>query len=62
MKPSDKEIDDAIAEEAAAMKEFTEASGVKVEASLAVEAARGRLMRARAAKSALVHDMMTYGA
>lgn len=60
MKPTNEEIDAAIAEEALAMKEFAAASAKETTASLKVKAARKRLMDARGAKSALVHDMMSY--
>jgi hypothetical protein len=62
MQPTTEEIDAAIAEEAAAMKQFSEASRKETTASLKVKAARKRLMDARGAKSALMHDMMSYGA
>jgi hypothetical protein len=61
MSPTTEEIDAAIAEEAAAMKQFSEASRRKTAASLKVKAAGTRLRNARAAKSALVQDMMAYG-
>jgi hypothetical protein len=44
-------IDDAIAEEAAAMKAFAKASAQEIKASLKVRAARKRLMDARGATS-----------
>jgi hypothetical protein len=60
MKPTDFELDAAIAEEAAAMKQFAEASRKETAASLKVKAARKRLMDARGAKTALYQDMMSY--
>jgi hypothetical protein len=61
MQPTAKEIDAAIAEEAAAMKQFAAATRTETAASLKVRAARVRLMNARGAKTALMQDMMGYG-
>jgi hypothetical protein len=60
MKPTNLELDAAIEEEAAAMKQFAEASAKETAASLKVRAARKRLMDARGAKTALYQDMMAY--
>jgi hypothetical protein len=42
------------------MKQFAAASAKETAASLKVKAARKRLMDARGAKSALMHDMMSF--
>lgn len=60
MQPTNQEIDAAIAEEAEAMKQFAAASAKETSASLKVKAARKRLMDARGAKSALMHDLMAF--
>ena len=60
MKPSDQEVDAAIAEEAAAMKAFAAASAQETKAGLKIKAARKRLSLARSAKWALMSDLMAY--
>lgn len=60
MQPTSADIDNAIAEEAIAMREFAEASQQNTKSTLKVQAARKRLMLARQAKNALVQDMFAY--
>lgn len=60
MQPSPADIDNAIVEEAEAMREFAEASKANTKSTLKVTAARKRLMLARQAKNALVQDMFAY--
>lgn len=60
MQPSPADIDNCVIEEAAAMNDFAKASKAETNASLKVQAARKRLMLARAAKSAIVRDLIIY--
>lgn len=58
--PTPEEIDNCVIEEATAMNEFAKASKAETNATLKVQAARKRLMLARAAKSAIVRDLIAF--
>lgn len=60
MQPTSIEIDNCVIEEATAMNEFAKASKAETNASLKVKSARKRLLLARAAKSAIIRDLMIY--
>lgn len=60
VQPSSQEIDNVVIEEADALQEFAKASKSHTNSTLKLMAARKRLMLARAAKRAIIQDLLIY--
>lgn len=60
MSPSPAEVDNVVIEEADALQEFAKASKAHTNSTLKLMAARKRLMLARAAKRAIIQDLIAF--